>query len=58
MVPERPGYAFRCWRNEDEGQDYAPGDTIPTDWTNVTLVAQWEEIPNTTGNGRVAFGGR
>ncbi len=40
-VPSRTGYTFRGWLDEDEMVLYLPGDTIPEDWTNHELKAQW-----------------
>ena len=58
MVPEQAGFVFRCWRNEDTGVEYNPGDPIPADWLDTVLTAQWDVAPSNSGNGRQVFGNR
>lgn len=46
-IPNKAGYNFTGWRwNEVIMQ---PGDTIPKEWGNFTLTAQWEKAPYSTG---------
>lgn len=46
-TPNKAGYNFTGWRwNEVIMQ---PGDTIPKEWGNFTLTAQWKKVPYSTG---------
>lgn len=46
-TPNKAGYNFTGWRwNEVIMQ---PGDTIPKEWGNFTLTAQWEKAPYPVG---------
>ncbi|MCR5664990.1 MAG: peptidoglycan DD-metalloendopeptidase family protein [Oscillospiraceae bacterium] len=43
-VPRLDGYRFLGWRDDAFGELWNPGDAIPADWEDNTLLAQWKLI--------------
>lgn len=41
-IPVKAGYSFTGWKWNDVIMQ--PGDTIPKEWGNFTLTAQWKEV--------------
>ena len=44
-VPTRKGYVFTGWYTKDADNEYKPFDFNTTIMDNITLYAQWEEVP-------------
>lgn len=46
-IPIKTGYVFTGWKWGDVTMQ--PGDTIPKEWGNFTLTAQWEKVSYSAG---------
>lgn len=46
-IPIKTGYVFTGWKWGDVTMQ--PGDTIPKEWENFTLTAQWKKMTYSTG---------
>ena len=42
QIPTRSGYTFKEWKHNSSSRVFNPGDKIPQDWKDFTLIAVWE----------------
>ena len=50
-VPKRNGYSLKWVVEDDSSKKYDPGDVIPTNSKNLTLVAEWKPLSITLVSG-------
>ena len=46
QVPSKEGYTFKGWKNSSSSRVLNPGDVIPSNWEDTTLIAIWEKVEN------------